>query len=76
VKSIIGRLRISYLNAQIEASRLYRVELANRFENAVASAEKTMIAREYDKSLKQSHAMQLLIEVLERKSRGRPNDAP
>jgi hypothetical protein len=64
---IIDKLRISSLRAQVEASRLYSAELTRKFEAAETSLEKTTIASQYDKSLKQTHAMQLLLEMLERK---------
>ena len=67
VRSVISKVRIYFLKAQVEASRLYSIELAQRFENAATSAERTMLARQFDKSLKQTHATQLLLELLERK---------
>ena len=64
----VGRnLNISSLRKEIEASRLYSVRLASQFELAATSTEKSKIAREFDKALKQTHAMQYLLEMLERK---------
>jgi len=62
-----SKLRINSLRSQIEASRLYSVELARRFEYAMTVAEKTTIARQYDKALKETHALQFLLEMLEQK---------
>jgi len=64
----VGRnLNISSLRKEIEASRLHSIRLASQFEIAATSTEKSKIAREFDKALKQTHAMQYLLEMLERK---------
>jgi hypothetical protein len=69
--SIIRRLRIQSLKAQVEASRLNCTSLANEFENAATDTEKTKIATRYDEALKQTHCRQLLLELLERQDRER-----
>lgn len=67
--SIIRRLRIQSLKAQIEASRLCCTSLANKFETASTNTEKTKIAARYDEALKQTHSMQLSLERLEKQER-------
>lgn len=61
-EGIIGSLR-----TQIEVSRRYSIELASQFQFAVKSSEKTEIAQHFDRTLKLTHTMQLLLEMLERK---------
>lgn len=73
--SIFRKLRIHSLLAQIEASRLYSVSLANQFDAAPTNGEKTKIAQRYDDALKQTHTMQLLLELLERQERENLEDA-
>lgn len=72
MESIIDILRIPSLRGQIEASRLYSVALANEFESATTSTEKTNLASQYDHALKQMHSMQLALEILERKQADPP----
>ncbi|MFZ1938230.1 MAG: hypothetical protein WBA18_05390 [Terracidiphilus sp.] len=67
--SIINQLRIRTLQGQVEASRLYGKAIAGKFESAAAGAEKLKIARRYNESLKETYAMQLLLEMLEREER-------
>lgn len=69
--SIVQTLRIRTLRKLIDASRKQSETLARQFEAAQTSAEKTKISREYDKALKQTHAMQFLLEKEERKARDR-----
>jgi hypothetical protein len=70
VKSVIKRIKVASLKAQIDASALYSSELASRFQSAATSREKTEIAREYDIALNQARMMQLLLEILERNRDG------
>jgi hypothetical protein len=67
--SMINQLRIKTLQGQVEASRLYSQALAGRFQSAATDAEKVKIARLYNESLKETYAMQLLLEMLEREER-------
>ncbi len=67
VESAIDKLRIRSLEGQVEASRLYSVALAAAFDAAVISTEKTRFARQYDEALKQTHSLQLMLEMLQRK---------
>jgi hypothetical protein len=67
VGSFVDTLRIRSLRRQIEASRKHCGALAQEFETATTTEEKSRIAREYDKTLKKTHAMQFLLELLERK---------
>jgi hypothetical protein len=67
--SLINRLRMQTLKGQIEASRLESVALADQFESAPTQAEKARIARQIERALKQTHAMQHMLEMLERKER-------
>lgn len=63
------------MKAQMEASRLHCVSIANEFEKAQTNAEKTNIANHYNEALKRTHATQLLMELLERQEReGRGGD--
>jgi hypothetical protein len=70
LEEIISRLRIHSLRSQVAASREYCNVLATKFESAATNSEKVKIARRYDEALKQTHAMQLLLELLERETRG------
>jgi hypothetical protein len=69
VASIITRLRIESLKGQIEAARQQTADLAYKFEAASTSAEKARIARKHAHALKQTHALQHMLELLERKQR-------
>ncbi|MFZ1939829.1 MAG: hypothetical protein WBA18_06215 [Terracidiphilus sp.] len=69
--SIVQTLRIRTLRKLIDASRKQSETLARQFEAAQTSTEKTKIAREYDQALKQTHAMQFLLEKEERKAKDR-----
>jgi hypothetical protein len=69
VGSIVQTLRIRTLKKLIDASRKRSETLALQFESAQTSTEKTKIAREYDKALKQTHTMQFLLEKEERKGK-------
>ena len=74
MKSVIRKLRVASLKAQIDATVLYSSELAGRFQTAATSREKTEIAREYDIALNQARMMQLLLEILERnQNEGQPS---
>ena len=66
---LINRLKITSLQAQVEASRLHSQSLAIKFDTATTSAERAKIARQYDEALKKAHTMQLLLELLEREQR-------
>ncbi len=67
--SIIDKLRMKTLKGQIEALRLESIALAQQFEAAPTDAEKASIARKHARALKETHAMQLVLELLERKQR-------
>jgi len=67
--SHINMLRIRSLKAQVEASRLYSASLASEFERATIGKAKTRIASRYDEALKQTHKLQLICELLERKEK-------
>jgi hypothetical protein len=73
MESVIDRVRIRSLRGHIDASRLYSVALANRFEAAPTASEKTKIARQYDAALKQTHELQLMLEMLEKQEREKLN---
>ena len=64
--SIIRRLRINSLKAKIEASRVRCGSLVTDFEKAPTDTAKTGIANRYDEALKQTHSLQLLLELLEK----------
>lgn len=66
MKSVIRKVKVASLKAQIDASMFHSSELAGRFQSAATSREKTEIAREYDVIQKQTRMMQLLLEMLER----------
>jgi hypothetical protein len=67
--SLINRLRMQTLRGQIEASRLESVALADKFDSAPTQAEKARIARQIERALKQTHALQHVLESMERKER-------
>jgi hypothetical protein len=69
METIINKLRLPALRAQIEASRLYCASLAAQFDAAQSGAEKTEVASRYEDALKQTHMMRLLLELLERHER-------
>ena len=60
---------IRALKKAIEASRLESEALALKFQTAKTSAEKANIAREYDKALKGTRALEFLLELREKKGR-------
>jgi hypothetical protein len=76
VSSFADTLRIRSLRKQIEASRTHCDELALEFEAAQTKEEKSKIAREYDKALKKTHAMQFLLELQERKQQDATSEQP
>ncbi len=60
-------MEISSLTAQVEAARLHIADLASKFEAATTSTKKTKLAFEYDQALKRADALQLLVDLLQRK---------
>jgi predicted ATPase len=70
LEHIINKLRIHSLKGQVAAAREQSKTLAKQFESATTNTEKLRIARRYDEALKQAHAMQLLLEMLEREAVG------
>jgi hypothetical protein len=68
LESNIRRLKIHSLKDQIETARELSNMLAGQFESTPSSAERTQIAKRYDEALKQTHAMQFLLELLEREA--------
>lgn len=72
---IINKLKMQSLRGQIETSRLLCGSLAARFETATSSTEKTELARRYDEALRQTHSMQLLLELMERQAREAAGEA-
>jgi hypothetical protein len=69
VGSIVHKLRIRTLKKLVETSRQQCDALVIQFDKAKTSKEKSRIAREYDKTLKRTHAMQFLLELQERRDR-------
>jgi hypothetical protein len=69
LESFINRFRIRSLKTQIDEARQRCNALAIEFDAAKTSAEKTEIARHYDKALKEAHALQLVLEMIERQQR-------
>ena len=67
MESIIDTLRVGSLREQIEASRLNSAELASKIDRTATLMERATIARQYFKSLKETRAMQLLLEILAHK---------
>lgn len=64
--SVIRKLRIKSLKAQIEASRLQSESFAGDFEKATSNKQKSEIARKWDREMKAKHAAQVLLEMFER----------
>ncbi len=62
---LITKWRIRVLKARIDAMREYSAALENQFQAASNDAQKTRIARRFDKALKRTHSMQLQLELLE-----------
>jgi len=69
MESIINNSRIRSLRGQIDASRLCCLSLSIQFERAGTDTEKAEIARRQEKALKQTHVMELTLEVLEGQER-------
>jgi len=67
--TMINRLKMHSLRAQIETSRLLCGALAGKFELTTSPTEKSKLARRYDEALRQTHTMQLLLELMERQER-------
>jgi len=67
--SVIRKLRIRSLKAQIEVSRLRSESFAGDFEKATSNEQKSEIARKWDRTIKAKHAAQVLLEMLERQQK-------
>jgi hypothetical protein len=67
--SVIRKLRIGPLKAQIEVCRLRIESFARDFEKATSNVQKSEIAREWDREMKAKHAAQVLLEMLERQQK-------
>ena len=68
-RSSIGKLKIKYFHGQLASSRLYCDALAKQLAAAQTKTEKKRISCQYDEALKQAHALQLLLEFLQREER-------
>jgi hypothetical protein len=75
VWDLVERLKIKYFREQVDASRRNCTVLANQFAGAQTNREKKKIARQYDEALKETHALQLLLERLERNQRTQKSEA-
>lgn len=69
MEGFVRKLKIQSLKAQIDEKRQFSTELARGFERIGSSEERTRTARCFDDTLKQMHAMQLMLELLERHER-------
>ena len=65
--SSVHSMGIGALKKLVDTSRQHCDALAAEFEKAHSKEEKSRIAREYDKALKRTQAMQFLLELQERK---------
>jgi hypothetical protein len=67
--AFVTKWRIRALMARIDVLRQDNARLESQFTAASTDAEKDKIKRLFDKNLKQSHSMQLMLELLERRDR-------
>jgi hypothetical protein len=65
-RSSIGKLKIKYFQGQLASSRLYCDTLAKQLAAAQTKSEKKKIQCQHDEALKEAHALQLLLELLQR----------
>lgn len=78
VESMIRKLKVQYLKGQLAVSRNVCSSLAHEFETTGLTVdEKAAIAHRWDKALKESHGLQLALELLEKPAReSKTNAAP
>jgi hypothetical protein len=67
--SVLRKLRMMSLKAQIEVSRRQGEAFAGDFEKAESVEQKSEIARKWDRAIKAKHAAQVLLEMLERQQK-------
>lgn len=74
--SIINKLMIQTLRAQIEVSRRYLTNLAEQLIAAPSDNERTRLAALYAETLRQTEAMELQLASLEQQEREREGRKP
>jgi hypothetical protein len=68
MESVIEKLRIQTIAAELAVSRIYAEALALRFQEARSCTEKMTIAGQYGEALKQARSLELLLEMAGRGS--------
>jgi hypothetical protein len=68
-QSSIIRLKIKYFQGQLASSRLYCDTLARQFAAAQTKTKTKKISCQHDEALKEVHALELLLALLQREER-------
>jgi len=66
MESIIRRLRINSLKAQVELRRLQSDSFSREFDAATTAEHKAPIRLQWEQATKERHTLQLMLELLER----------
>jgi hypothetical protein len=69
LESIIRKLRVHTLKAQLALRHLICESLAKEFETALTFERRAALARKWDVTLKEGHVFQLMLDLLERQER-------
>jgi hypothetical protein len=69
MESLIRKLQTERLQAQLESLHLECDAIAKQFDVARTSEERADLAQRWDKAVEQSHATQLMIDLLVRRER-------
>lgn len=69
MQSTIRQLRIEFLKAQLEANSRYCHSLAQKFEAALTTDQKTELVHRWDEAMKDQNRTQRLLEQLEKLER-------
>lgn len=69
MESVIRRLRIRTLKAQLIRCQLQCDALAREFEATQTTKQKARLARRWDKAMKENHTIQHSIAVLEKQEK-------
>jgi len=67
--SIIRKLRVHTLKAQLALRHLMCESLAKEFETALTFERRAALARKWDVTLKEGHVLQRMLDLLERQER-------
>lgn len=69
METVIRRLRIRNLKAQVALRKLIRESLAKEFEAALSVEDRAVFAQRADSALKEQYVLQLMVDLLERQER-------